>query len=558
MSERLDRFLEGKGDFLSFEPGDQDVVWSQDPQRNMQVYNEIEEKVSSLIETGVATIDLENLISKDVDAYFEMYVEELTQNPVHKELIPEDIWKLTNHLYDIAEQKLDRTYNEKARFAFALHLQSTLERVKEGHMIVHPDLNTIRKNLKSEFQVAMDLSTIIEEERHVEIPFDEIGFISMFLAIQVKKQIMPLEKVEVVVLMHGRATASSMLETAQELLETTSGYAMNMSLDTEVGAMYEKLLAYVSKNKDKLSNGLLLLTDMGSLNSFATLIYEETGIRTKAISMSSTMIVLEALRMAESGRSLEDIYQNIQRSFETIVQEQFRTVREAKGNKKAVIVTCFTGEGVAAKLYQRIYPVVDQEKVEIIQMQFIEKETFKKHIDGLLEEYEIKAIAGTVDIDYQNIPFFSAYDVFDDERLNVLKRIVSDEVPIEKIVRSLENTLTHVGSVYHLIESLQRIVHQVQNQLHVTLEPTVDAGLVIHLAFLVESNLKKEPSRAFKDLASFQKRYRIETDVLRTNLLQIEKNYQIKISEDEIAYLTQMFLENEIKNHHESAHNISV
>ena len=94
---------------------------------------------------------------------------------------------------------------------------------------------------------------------------------------------MPLEKVEVVVLMHGRATASSMLETAQELLETTSGYAMNMSLDTEVGAMYEKLLAYVSKNKDKLSNGLLLLTDMGSLNSFATLIYEETGIRTKAL-----------------------------------------------------------------------------------------------------------------------------------------------------------------------------------------------------------------------------------------------------------------------------------
>ncbi|MCO5533081.1 PRD domain-containing protein, partial [Enterococcus faecium] len=244
--------------------------------------------------------------------------------------------------------------------------------------------------------------------------------------------------------------------------------------------------------------------------------------------------------------------------FETIVQEQFRTVREAKGNKKAVIVTCFTGEGVAAKLYQRIYPVVDQSKVEIIQMQFIEKETFKKHIDGLLEEYEIKAIAGTVEIDYQNIPFFSAYDVFDDNRLNVLKRIVSDEVPIEKIVRSLENTLTHVGSVYHLIESLQRIVHQIQNQLHVIVEPTVDAGLVIHLAFLVESLLKKEHSRTFPNLAAFQKRYRIETDVLRTHLLQIEKNYQIKISEDEIAYLTQMFLENEIKSYDESAHNISV
>ncbi len=89
-------------------------------------------------------------------------------------------------------------------------------------------------------------------------------------------------------------------------------------------------------------------------------------------------------------------------------------------------------------------------------------------------------------------------------------------------------------------------------------EPTVDAGLVIHLAFLVESLLKKEHSRTFPNLAAFQKRYRIETDVLRTHLLQIEKNYQIKISEDEIAYLTQMFLENEIKSYDESAHNISV
>lgn len=44
------------------------------------------------------------------------------------------------------------------------------------------------------------------------------------------------------------------------------------------------------------------------------------------------------------------------------------------------MVTCFTGEGVAAKLYERIAAIVDQAKVEIIQMQFIEKETFKKNI----------------------------------------------------------------------------------------------------------------------------------------------------------------------------------
>ena len=87
---------------------------------------------------------------------------------------------------------------------------------------------------------------------------------------------------------------------------------------------------------------MLLLTDMGSLNTFGNMIYEETGVRTKAISMVSTMIVLEAVRMASIGRSLEDIYQNVRMSFENIVRTQFRPEKQ---RDKAVIVTCFTGKG---------------------------------------------------------------------------------------------------------------------------------------------------------------------------------------------------------------------
>src|SRR5699024_1692782 len=134
MSERLDRFLHGKGDYLCFEPGTSEVVWANDPEQNMQVYNEIEERVSTLQQTGVLPVDLENLISKDVEAYFATYVEELVQSPVQKELIPTKIWQLTNDLYDSAQKKLERRYNEKARFAFALHLQSTIDRLSDGHM----------------------------------------------------------------------------------------------------------------------------------------------------------------------------------------------------------------------------------------------------------------------------------------------------------------------------------------------------------------------------------------------------------------------------------------
>lgn len=549
VSDRLDRFVDAKNNYLSFEPGTNEVVWSRDPARDMQVYNEIEEKVSTLSQNDLENVDLEELISTDMDAYFQTYVEELTQSSIHKELLPESIWKLTNRLYDIAEKRLSRKYNENARFAFALHLQSTIDRVREGHMIVHPNLNNIRKQMKDEFQVAIDLSAIIEEENDIEIPFDEIGFISMFLSIDVGNKVtVEVNNVGVVVLMHGDSTASSMLKTAQELLGTSTGVAMNMPLTMEVQAMYEKLRSYVSENQETLSNGMLLLTDMGSLNSFGNMIYEETGIRTKAISMTSTMIVLEAIRMASVGRSLEDIYQNIQMSFEGIIRDQFRSsFKNPNQVKKAVVVTCFTGEGVAARLYQRILPVIDEDKVEIIQMQFLEREAFKKHIDSLMEEYEIKAIAGTVDVEYQNIPFFSAYDIFDDEKLNVLKRIAGDEVPTEKIVKSLSDTITAVDSLQKLIVMLQKTVHQIQTDMHIIVEPGVDAGIVIHLAFLVDSILKGEETKSFDGLTDFVKKNRLETDVSRTNLMAIEKAYRISIPETEVAHLTKMFLENKIR-----------
>lgn len=544
--ERINRFVDHKTSYLSFEPGANDIVWSQDPARNMDVYNTIDEKVERLSQIELDNVDLEALITSDVDVYFENYVKELAQNDIHRELIPDNIWYLTDRLYDIAEQRLKRTYNEQARFTFALHLQSTIERIRDNHSIVHPNLNEVRKHYSKEFQTAIDLSAIIEEEFGIDIPFDEIGFITMFLTIDVGEKVQHREhNVVVLVLMHGRSTASSMLEAVQELLGTDTGVALNMPLTMEVQRMYEQLKEYVLAHKDQMSSGLLLLTDMGSLNTFGNMIYEETGIRTKAVSMVSTMIVLEAVRMASIGRSLEDIYQNIQMSFESIARGQITLPVE---RKKAVVVTCFTGEGVAARLHDRILPVIDPQQIEIIQMQFLERATFKKHIDELMEEYDIKAITGTVDIEYQNIPFFSAFDIFDDEKLNLFKRVISEEVPLEEMAASLQGTLKNVGSVPKLLAILQKMVHQIQTELHLIVEPGVDAGLIIHIAFLLDTLKQGHEARQYRDLQKFRKRYRVEMDTVKTNLMPLEKQYRLELPEDEIAHITRIFLENSI-NH---------
>lgn len=545
LPERIDRFIDKNSHYLTFDPGAKDVVWSLDPARDMAVYNAIEERVSNLSQSSdLDNTDLAELIELDVDKYFETYVDELARNDVHRELISDELWDLTDRLYDIAEERLERSYNQKARFTFALHLQGTLERIRKERSIIHPNLNEIRINYKKEFQIALDLSSLIEEEFAIEIPFDEIGFITMFLSLDIsERQSAPESQVSVVVLMHGKSTASSMLEAVQELLGTETGHAFNMPLTMEVQDMYDELKNYVLAHRDEMTSGMLLLTDMGSLNTFGNMIFEETGVRTKAISMVSTMIVLEAVRMASIGRSLEDIYQNIQMSLENIVRNEFRPPRDLQ---KAIIVTCFTGEGVAKKLYERIVPVVNTQVVEIIQLQFLERESFKQHIDELIKEYEIMAIVGTVEIEYQNIPFFTAFDIFDNDKLNILKRIVAEEVPMEQMVSSLEGTIRSVPSVEELLTVLQKMVSQIQTDLKIVVEPGVDAGMLIHLAFLVEALKTKQEPRKFPDIEEFKASHRIEMTTVRSNLMALEKQYDLLLPESEIAYLTQMMIENRL------------
>ncbi|MCH2899017.1 hypothetical protein K3W01_14875, partial [Listeria monocytogenes] len=82
----------------------------------------------------------------------------------------------------------------------------------------------------------------------IEIPFDEIGFFTMVLTEEVVDTSLSQEnQVEVIVMMHGRSTATSMGETVQELLSIESGIALDTPLTVEVKAMYEKLKQTVIK-----------------------------------------------------------------------------------------------------------------------------------------------------------------------------------------------------------------------------------------------------------------------------------------------------------------------
>lgn len=258
--EKLNRLIDVNKAIFKFVDTSDEFVETEDVH---DVYHAIQEKADQLMKEGKDQSELEEALYVDVDQYFHNYMVQLPTHQTAKEIIAPAVWELTEKVYAMAEEKLNRKYNEKMKFAFSLHLQSTIERVREQKHIIHPDLNNIRKKYPKEFQVAIDLSALIEQELSIEIPFDEIGFLTMFLTEEVVDTSLSQEnQVEVIVMMHGRSTATSMVETVQELLSIESGIALDMPLTVEVKAMYEKLKQTVIKlNPVK---GVLILSDMVS------------------------------------------------------------------------------------------------------------------------------------------------------------------------------------------------------------------------------------------------------------------------------------------------------
>ncbi|MGL4390902.1 MAG: PRD domain-containing protein, partial [Carnobacterium maltaromaticum] len=78
-------------------------------------------------------------------------------------------------------------------------------------------------------------------------------------------------------------------------------------------------------------------------------------------------------------------------------------------------------------------------------------------------------------------------------------------------------------------------------------EPGVDTGIIIHLAFLVERLKVGSMIREFPNLENYVKKYRLEVDLVKAALMTLEKQYRVVMVEDEVAYIVQMFIDNQVQ-----------
>ena len=538
--KEIDSILNTTSEILKFNNKKLDIPSILSLNTTEDFYCSIEEKYEALKDTGVNDEDINMILSADIESHFKKYMGDIKNYDKLgiSSIVDKKIIEITEEIIEVAEKYLDRELDEQIFTGLALHLESSIERIKKGDKIINPKLDSIRSQYQEEFILATKIANIIDKKLYIKVPIDEIGYITMFFtkAFEIRDD-KKAPKVAVLIIMHGKSTATSMADVANTLIGEHHAHAIDMPLSMYPETMYElvkeKILA-IDEGK-----GVIILADMGSLTTFGDIISEETDKPVKTIDSVSTPIALEVTRKAVLGYDIDEIVISLSSNMKTFKIDQI----ESNNKEEVIISACLTGDGASSKIKSIIEKSIDKKEIKVINLNIIDNEDLKDRIKKLKNQYDIIALVSTLNIKNIEIPFISAIDILKGNGIKKINEILKENELYAKVSLSLKEHLNHIDSE-ELIKDIRSMIIKAQNNLDIELSYDVKMGIAIHIAFLVDNMMAHKETKKFQDLENFVSKHSAEFDTLRKCVKTINEKYHIEIKDNELAFVLKSILNN--------------
>lgn len=504
------------------------------------IYDFIENKLKKLKSLEICDSDIENILEKDIAKHFKNNFSNISKEFSKKNLlsiIEPNILECFDKIINYITERLPIQFDNNLYTAFALHINTLVDRIHNKKIIKNPNLDKIKKLYPNEFAIALDVKDILAEYLFSSIPEDEAGYITLFLIPDTSLNTKPKDKVKVILIAHGDSTATSMSEVANKLLGEDYVMPINAPIDVPPSKVLEHLKLVISENPS--SAGYLLLVDMGSLLAFADTIKQEFNINLQVISLVSTLHVLEAARKALLGLSLNEIYNDV------IMINSYMQVHKNLNNKninteKTLIITaCMTGEGgsTAIKDFLNVNLKFDSELFEIVCLSCAEKESYKEMILNFETKNQILFVVSSFHIDSINIPQFSMYDTLNGTVLTKMQNLIDEKTTMLNIPKVLNENIPNIAGL-ELTNDIQAVLKELENRINKKFNPDTLIGLTLHLSFLIARLKNNENTVLFPNKTTFIKDNFSLYNIIKESLSPLKIKYSLaNLSDDEICYL---------------------
>lgn len=296
---------------------------------------------------GILSKDMfEQNVFKEIEMFFD-YIIFNDGNQRNLSPIMEFITINMHEIFQILETSYNIRFNGSTVYAIScyLFLKGNQGKIQSNQKeLLNKLYDYVQYQYKSAHRLGTKLSKLIENK--IDVTITETEQILLDLYLESKATYHGNYNIKAVILAHGYATASSIANVANRMLDSNVFEAFDMPLNITPEEITANVLDYIEQNE--IPEGLMILVDMGSLKDINRLFKKNVKVPLSIINNVTTQMALVVGEKIKENTPLGDILKKVEKSMST----EYKLIYPEANKKKAIVTACFTGMGTAMQIQQ--------------------------------------------------------------------------------------------------------------------------------------------------------------------------------------------------------------
>lgn len=501
-----------------------------DSSNSRNMYSDIQRQYEELSNRGINHSSIKSVINAHIENLFNrFFIHNAYDDPNNLEqlskIVDQKIIHIVRKWLDVCKKDLGRNFKSNVFYGLCLHINSLMTLNIAHQRVENTQIVNIIQDYPKEYAASVQLSEILKEIIHLELPLDEIVIITMFLieSDEDEEESHPV----LLYIMHGNGTASSLCEVTNNLTHCHNVYGYDLCLETDTKTALEEIKQLIMKID--AGSGVIVIYDMGSIKTMLETIAEEVDVKIRYMNIPVTLVGIDVARKCSMETDIDYVYH--------VANLEVNNMYRNEEKRTDIIVTlCHTGEGGATQL-KRYIDQYSKLGMKTFALSISARADLLQEVLSLQKTYRIHAFVGTYDPRLLGIPFISISKIFENnkedlDRILMFEPIQSKYFDYNEVYKYLEEQLKYVS-----IPKLKTVLPDIIDEFSLLYQLSEDqrVGIFMHLACLVERLLEGNAVIKNEDknkmISVFEEDYKAITKILNT----LEKTFKVIIDDNEIA-----------------------
>ncbi|EOH98414.1 sigma-54 dependent DNA-binding response regulator [Enterococcus moraviensis ATCC BAA-383] len=489
------------------------------------------------------------LISREIDYLFDYLLFETKREQKHDMLL-----FITQHVRQMLE-KIESAYqisfNGSLVYAVSHYLfqRRYVEWLPEVEMVqlIETLLLDVKAKLPNSYRYAEQILSLVKTSLDIEVSSMDRIILSVYIDNlgYTKETAYP----KAVIVAHGYATASSIANVANRMLNELLFQSFDMPLDVTPKKIAEKMMQYIERNDT--SNGLIILFDMGSLKEIHRYFSKETAAPIILMNNVTTSLAIAVGEGIQRKQQLSEIPEKAINAH----HYQWEIIKPQTKKEKIIITTCATGIGTAVQISNLLEKSLPNDSiVKMVPCEFRQLRD-PVEFEKAFSLYDVLGIVGTANPVVENIPFISLEDLIAgigiESLLEWLKNVLvlnSQEEFSNQLIRnfSLDRVIQSVTilDTEKIIVQIEGFMKQLEERLGQRITNDRKLALYVHVSCLVERLIRNVPIEVYSGFDTLKECHKKELKHIKETFSVIEKVYSVNIPGSELSYVHDVLFEN--------------